>query len=827
MSCCNRCGCLRCSLCVCALCGFVQELGLCGDDAAHGPSETLWVRSHFGPGNPCGVLGPLEVGVLYFAHSGRDRTAARLDWQPLTDHNAAVARGAARFAEQMGLTARPLVQEAFAAGFLHDLGKYRAGFQHKIRGQPAPRESTYHKQAGAAYAFQRSNHRAIACAIDGHHGGLPNHPDLREDLESGGFAVEEILEQALADCPELANLVVPADAARTWLQSDLDTRLLLSCLVDADWSDTAEHDRKIRGWDDDPEPTRLDRATAEGWLERVLTAIGGRARDCRRPEVAQARKDVLAACLTAARNGTPGLFTLTVPTGGGKTLSALAFALAHAAEFGLRRIIYVAPYLSILDQNARVIREALGVEVGSVDVFEHHSLGDVADLAGPADAEGDEQDEARRASAARQAENWDAPVVITTNVQFFESLFSNRPGRCRKLHNIARSVIILDECQAIPPELVAPTCAMLGDLTAQLGCTIVLATATPPAFDHPALRANGCGLTDARAIVGPELDLFKRLQRVHVEWPEPDVTLGWEEVGRRMTDRTCAGQSPPAALCVVNTIRAAGELFAKLSEVHRDGVFYLSTRMCPAHRLERLDEIRMRLAPDTRKRCLVVSTQLIEAGVDVDFPLVLRELGPLDAIIQAAGRCNREGLLNGPDGRPGGLILVFRSRAAADDPLRYFPRDPWYVQGRDTLVQNFLNAGRIPRIDDPTDVNGYYKQLFVKGDLDGKKIQQSRREFDFPGVAERYRLIEDSGYSVVVRWPEHDAEIERRLAAVRDRPTRRNYRRLALYQVNLRCSIAELNRLTREVAPRVHVWEGGYTKETGLTGELPESSFIV
>ena len=765
--------------------------------------------------------------MSHFAHSGQDKTPARSDWQPLALHLVRVAELAGKFAEPLKIVGRTLDSAAYAAGLLHDLGKYRPGFQGMIQGQPVVKESTYHKQAGAAYALGLSEkHRAVACAIAGHHGGLPSKHGLDEAVESGRPAVEAIRETAFSDCPELSGLAIPPDAARTLIQCDLETRLVFSCLVDADWSHTAEHDRKVRGWDDDPEPIRLDDNLVDTWLKMVLESIRARAVSCRSLEVARARDDVLTACRTAARRETPGLFTLTVPTGGGKTLSALAFALEHAAEYGLRRIIYVAPFLSILDQNARTIRDALGVTREGVEVFEHHSLGDLGDLSGSDDAQGDDQDEARRAAAARRSENWDAPVIITTNVQFFESLFSNRPGRCRKLHNIARSVIILDECQAIPSGFVAPTCAMLDDLITHLDCTIVLATATQPAFDHPALKAKNSALTGARPIVGPELGLSSRLRRVRIEWYEADETLGWDDVARRMVEGN--GSEPPvrpAALCVVNTIRAAGELFEELSKVRRDGVFYLSTRLCPVHRLEVLDDVRARLDPKDGRPCYLVSTQLIEAGVDVDFPLVFREICPLDAIIQVSGRCNREGTLNGPDGKPGGLVVVFQSRASVDEPQRYYPQDVWYKQGRDTLVNSFLHANRTPCIDNPADVNEYYGRLFHKGDLDDKGIQALRKGLDFPAVAAKYRLIDDATRPVVVRWEKYADEIQSRLDAVRDRPTRRNYRRLAPFQVNLRGSAADLAPHTDEVAPGVHVWEGGYDEATGLTTDLPELSF--
>src|SRR5208337_871053 len=259
--------------------------------------------------------------------------------------------------------------------------------------------------------------RAVAFAIAGHHGGIPSKSGLNEAIksDSGAVVAEQIHPEAVVDCPELKELNLPNPCAREALQFDLETRLLFSCLVDADWSDTSEHDRKVNGWEKDPEPTPLTKDIAKTWLKDVLTYIASCAKENLRPEVAQARDDVLQACLTAAADPArkPGFFSLTVPTGGGKTLAGLAFSLGHAAEHDLRRIIYVAPYLSILDQNARVIRGALGVANEGTEVFEHHSLSDPSGepkADGADDVEGLEQKEARRAAAARRAENWDAPI---------------------------------------------------------------------------------------------------------------------------------------------------------------------------------------------------------------------------------------------------------------------------------------------------------------------------------------------------------------------------------------------------------------------------------
>ena len=388
---------------------------------------------------------------------------------------------------------------------------------------------------------------------------------------------------------------------------------LPACCLAASWTPIgrtqAATSRTQEAFPRDSMPPSLD---AEYWLSKVLTHIAEKAAGSTQATLARARADVLENCLQAAEHE-PGLFSLTVPTGGGKTLSGLAFALAHAKVNRLRRIIYVVPYLSILDQNVRVIREALGISEGDLAILEHHSLADPGKLSGSGSA----TEETAPEDTARRAENWDAPVVVTTNVMFFESLFSNQPRRCRKLHNIARSVVFLDECQNIPPALLAPTTAMLKQLVEVLGCTVVLATATQPALDHRDLKENA--LSDVQEIIPKNADLFARLKRVRIEWPKPGETTNWPTIASRMF--ACG-----ASLCIVNSRRAARELFDEIKVRDPEGAYHLSTSMCPAHRKTVLDEVRRRL--DAGIPCRLVSTQLIEAGVDVDFPLVFRELRP-------------------------------------------------------------------------------------------------------------------------------------------------------------------------------------------------------
>ena len=736
----------------------------------------------------------------YFAHSACDNTGA-LDlnsFQLLAQHLRAVAAGA----ELRAARARPGQAEfataARLAGLLHDLGKYRPEFQLYIRDDPRYLKGdplTRHKEAGAAVAFDRK-HNPVAFTIIGHHGGIPDAADCVSAVNgpNGRVVADAVRGAAEKDCPELG---APATAAPrlNGFEADLFTRVVFSCLVDADWADTGAHERAVKNMPDDPDLPDLKPGER---LKRVEAFIADRAARPLEPHVKKARADVLAACLAAAEMPS-GVFSLTVPTGGGKTLAALAFALKHAARHGLRRVIYVAPYMTILEQNADAIRAAL--DVGDTDsfVFEHYSLAD------PGDTNANETD---LGSAARRAENWDAPVVVTTNVQFFESLFSNKPGRCRKLHNIARSVVILDECQTLPPGLVAPTCGMLKQLATDLGCSVVLCTATQPAFGHDKLAPDE-RLTAAE-IIPPDANLFATLKRVRVQWPKPtDAALGWGEVAGLM-------QAQKSALCVVNTKKAARAVYDELTKSGVAGVFHLSTGMCPQHRRERLAQVRGLLATGTP--CFVISTQLIEAGVDVDFPFLMREMAPLESVVQAAGRCNREGKI----ANAGGLVVVFRS---ADGKM---PPDRWYDAGRAKVEQLIREKGDGPQIDDPVAIRDYFARLYYTGSLDADGVQEMRRTFKFRSVAEAYKLIADAGQPVVVRtWAAHQEEIDDLLVELATRPRKSVYRKLAPFQVNLLpAQLLPVQHLLHEGAGGVLVWDGKYDEEVGIVSEVVDS-FIV
>ena len=421
------------------------------------------------------------------------------------------------------------------------------------------------------------------------------------------------------------------------------------------------------------------------------------------------RNEIYQDCFNAA-DRTPGLFSLTVPTGGGKTLSSMAFALKHAQKYGQTRIIYVIPYTTIIEQNADVFREFLGVDA----VLEHHSNFEPA------------QEDYRSRLAS---ENWDAPVVVTTTVQFYESFFASKSSRCRKLHNVANSVIILDEIQNIPTEYLYPCIELLKELTANYKCSIVLCSATQPAIQYRDDFKRG--LKGVREIASNPIQLSDKLRRVKTEIiPEKSNA----DIARRV-----AGHE--RVLCVVNTKKHAKELYRLMG--NEDGNYHLSTLMCPVHRRERFSEIRERLASD--RTCRVVSTQLIEAGVDIDFPVVYRAMAGLDSIAQAAGRCNREAKLQK------GNVYIF---------------NPEGVKLRGHLLHTMQeaagvirNAGReILTLDN---IETYFKNLFwIKGDdqLDRKKILEdlkagfAKLNYPFKSIAESFKIIDNNTQPVIIRY---------------------------------------------------------------------------
>jgi len=585
--------------------------------------------------------------VKYYAHTaegadGKPLPESSGQWQFLSTHLSNVAGLAGEFAAPLNL-----INEARLAGLLHDLGKYADRFQARLKN--ASIHGINHWAAGTAHAAQNLKALAVAFAADGHHTGIPalHENDAGQSLKNTvqKFADHSHRLELTGQCPEsldqliarlsLDGLTLPPfsprkieDKIEVKFAEAFRTRMLFSCLVDADFLDTEKHFSPAQS----KKRVVPDLQPDQAWelLRENLAAkstVG---------PVNVLRKQLLLDCLNAAQKP-PGLFTLTAPTGSGKTLSSLAFALQHIihhnAKLGaddpnrFRRIIVVIPYTSIIEQTARVYREDLfEAKFGGDYVLEHHSA--IAPREQKSDRSRDaEEDRLRRARLA--TENWASPLVVTTNVQFFESLFSNRPSDCRKLHNIGRSVVLFDEVQTLPPSLVPSLLSGVRLLTRDYGVTAVFMTATQPAF----ASAGGALPYDWKPepISTNEAGLAEALRRTKIQLPQPGQSFSWADMAVKLA-------AEPQSLCVVNTTKDARELFKLVREIQTDGTFHLSARMCPAHRQEKLQYIRGQLSAG--QPCRLISTQLIEAGVDVDFPIAYRALGPLDSIIVTeACRC--------------------------------------------------------------------------------------------------------------------------------------------------------------------------------------------
>jgi len=624
------------------------------------------------------------------------------------------------------------------------LGKARPGFQSHIRHDPeahiegrVPGAEKTHSAAGALHARAEFGRlldarsadalaRVLQYLIAGHHAGLADwqpqdgHGGLASRLASPAAQAEykEALRglvdagEALCPAPDATTLAAGARALLgqpETLARSLALRMLFSALVDADFLDTEAH------FNADKVARRANFPPIARYAEQLQAHLADLASHVRASgqadtAVMRARAQVQQACLAQAAHP-PGVFALTVPTGGGKTLSSLAFALEHARQHGLRRVVYAIPYTSIIEQTAGVFAGIFGTG----QVIEHHSQ-----------AEGVPGNDT---TASRLAcENWDAPLIVTTNVQLFESLFAASTSRCRKLHRLAGSVIVLDEAQMLPPEFLQPILDALNILLSHYRISLVLCTATQPvltrrsAFDpRQALR----GLPEPRSIVDPG-PLFDALRRTKIHWPADLHTVAeLPELAERLLKEHYA-------LAILNT-RADAMALAKL--LPRDSTRHLSAAMCGAHRAQVIAEIRERLA--IGEPLHVVSTQLIEAGVDVDFPVVWRALAGLDSIAQAAGRCNREGR------RAQGDVHVI---------VRPIPRQLRQLQTAADTTRS-LRAEGLPDALAPAAFERYFRIFYARQDLDQRQIvemlneRSGPMEFSFRSAADKFRLIDDEAQS--------------------------------------------------------------------------------
>ena len=693
----------------------------------------------------------------YYAHTTETETGEQLSqehWQPLSKHLRNVADKARQFDESLGLA-----DAAELAGLLHDLGKYRDSFQEYLSGKRPESVETHHAVYGAALAFKRC-WLGPAFAIAGHHAGLHDRGDLQALVRTEKYDAENRLgplldrfEKELGKIPDtLTEPEFVNSCSEDPAVAELYVRMLFSCLVDADFLDT-ERFRTGR----ERHPLKLDPALLLGRLQARRDEFDSSG------ELNQLRNRVFEDCLAKAAEPA-GFFSLTVPTGGGKTLSSMVFALEHARRHGMQRVIVVIPYLSIIEQNAAEYRKALDPKDEGI-MIEHHS----------AVAIRDDDEKQARSSEELAAENWDAPVIVTTSVQFIESLFANRTSKCRKLHNIANSVVLLDEVQTLPSHLLNPLLHVLRDLQQHYRVSFVFSTATQPAFSRSPSLSEGFDADEMKEIVSQPGQLFSKLSRVVYEVRSTDSD--WSEL-------TAEWAGEPRALGVVNTRKQAAEWWNKLrdsqiSESKLRSVFHLSSAMCAEHRTQVLKKVRRRL--NENRFCWLVSTQVIEAGVDIDFPLVYRALGPLDSIVQAAGRCNREGCL--PDK---GRVVVFRPMDAK------LPGGVYRV-ATEITARLLVEIPTDHLCDEPELFSRYFGELFQDVATDHQRgrecsIQEDRKELRFREVARKAKVISDDTQAVITPMKEATEEVD----AIRERAktggsrfTREDLRRLQRFMVNL------------------------------------------
>jgi CRISPR-associated endonuclease/helicase Cas3 len=719
----------------------------------------------------------MERDMPWYAHSLGDRPEA--EWETQREHAERVAEAAARRADKFGMG--PVAE---AAGWLHDLGKYTPAFQEHIAGRCRAAAERDHSSAGAVYARNRLGKPVgalVAHVVAGHHAGLKD-ALLGEDqrLDRREAALGPVVRAALADGFPFPGPPPPELAARLGERSGfalaLMTRMLFSCLVDADRAETraSERERRARAGlppaeEDEPAFTATPAALAAE-LERTTEARDaalrreGKAEDAINRLRARVRDHV-----AAQASLPPGVFTLTVPTGGGKTLTSLRFALDHARANGLDRVLVIIPFTSVIEQAADVYREALPAVADQI--LEHHS--------GFSDGRVEQEEEGQDGTSGPRrrlvAETWAAPLVLTTAVQFFGSLFGARATQCRKLHNIARSVIVLDEAQTMPLHLLRPCVAALKALQRSYGCSVVLSTATQPALEdrpedkgkRPEERRSFAGGFVAPRELAPEpRRLFEALDRVTIKHAG---ALADAALVERM------GQAS-AALCIVNSRAHARELYEALTKAGVKSARHLSTLMLPEHRRRVLAGIKADLKAG--RPCHVASTSLVEAGVDFSFPLVLRAEAGLEQIVQAAGRANRNGEL-GPGAK--GEVLIFE--AAGRKPLAA-------MTANIEVAREVMRHHARPQM--PEAIEAYYRHLYHRrglGELDRPGVIETCRQkertlaFPFEQIAKDMRFIEDLMTPIIVPI---DPTAEESLKALEhaDRPGR-HARRLQRYTVGL------------------------------------------
>ncbi len=719
---------------------------------------------------------------MYFAHSENPFGVKH----ELKKHLIETAQRAKLFAP-----AETLQPWFFLAGLLHDVGKFQDAFQEYLeKGRPR----TPHAGIGAYIAsILGKEHIPHQFVIQGHHAGLPNNED-RQQNNKDYSEEEELVTLVRQRFEEMFPDILPQEGyqlPKELLQLECLTRFLFSALTDADWLDTERHFS--------PEKSETRQITILDY-DRLLNSL--------EKEFARLRTEgKINQLRTMARHEAakhfaepPGFFSLQLPTGLGKTLTSVYWAMLHARHHKLERIIIVLPYINIIDQTALILKEVFGEDV----VLEHHSgiIDDDEEYAKEAFNKSPE-------SAKRLAcENWDAPIIVTTSVQFFESLFSNRPFKCRKNHNISESVVIFDEIQTLPKHLAEPTIVMLKNISAVARISFLFCTATLPAF---AKREDFDGIDTITPLIKNPKSYFDATQRVNYKLLKRLKPIALEEVTEKLM------KVRQSYLVIVNTKSVAKELYHKLMKGNtHEHYYHLSTAMCPHHRKKTIIEILEAFDPKRKTRIAVVSTQLVEAGVDFDFPCVYRAIGPLDAVIQAAGRCNRNGRT-----KKGNVVLFDLLDHRMPDKTYHSCAD--FAKG---IIQDAPEA-----LHKAKSFERYYEQviaLFV--DPDRFRITEERKSFNFKTVNEQYRIIETPTLPLFIADYANESralldEVTRGME-FRGYITREQYRKLQQFSVQVYPDfLKKYNNQVETIKDTLRIWHGKYDDQIGLSPDDIETVF--
>jgi CRISPR-associated endonuclease/helicase Cas3 len=713
----------------------------------------------------------------YFAHSENDNNEKHLLAKHL-EHTAKLMEGfscSERF--------KPIFK---IAGLLHDFGKYQSAFQAYLE-NGGRRGSVPHAKWGAGYARKfRINDASIA--IDGHHKGLPNRADWKSDTnqivhdDEPGF--DEVKNAFLVDTGfDEMSLASFSASALSGFQHEVFIRYLFSALTDSDWLSTEEH------FNGDKSAMRSSRSMPiDAMIERLEQEFAAKSKS---GEINQLRNQARNQAVDKALLST-GFYSLALPTGMGKTLTSLAWALRHAKQNKLKRIIIVLPYISIIDQTAGELKNIFGEEW----ILEHHSSYSEGKKARAGNSEDFSIEQKRKQLAC---ENWDFPVIVTTAVQFFESLFSNKPSKCRKIHSIAESVVIFDEVQTIPKEIVLPTLCMLNDVQVVMRTSFLFCTATQPAYEK---RLGFDGITAISPLIEEPGILYDKTKRVTYHLLDDLAPLSFTRLSEAII------RHEEAVLAIFNTKKDALDFFSlmKSSDVW-DAKYHLSTAMCPDHRRKTISQIRADL--EAKRKIFVASTQLIEAGVDFDFPLVFRALAPLEAIIQSAGRCNREGKMN-ESGRLGKVYLFVLQDAR-------YPNKTYAACA--SFAEELLKAD-LEQLYSHNVFEKYYASVFALY-IDQTKqqgINNARREFNFETVNESYRYLDDHSEGLYIA--NYNDESWQLLNTLQDKKylSRDDYRAMQPFTVQAYENFIYQNSDDVKTSPHgFKIWYGNYDPATGIS----------